>query len=148
MAFLNTNCMENEQLANKVVSKMMSSDWFSQWLGIQVLETGAGICRLQMTVRKEMLNGFGIAHGGITYSLADSALAFASNSHGIQSVSIETSISHTSPVKEGDVLTAVAEESNKSNKIGVYHIKVSNQENKSVALFKGTVYRTGKEWEV
>ena len=140
--------MQNDALAGKVVAKMMHSDWYSQWLGIEVLETGAGICTLQMTVRKEMLNGFGIAHGGITYSLADSALAFASNGHGIQSVSIETSISHTSPVKEHDVLTAVAEELNKSNKIGVYQIKVTNQEGKTVALFKGTVYRTGKDWEV
>jgi acyl-CoA thioesterase len=136
------------ETAEKVVNKMMGSDWYSQWLGIQVLQTGPGICKLQMTVRKEMLNGFGIAHGGITYSLADSALAFASNSHGVQSVSIETSISHTTPVKEGDILTAVAEESTCSKRIGVYHVKVVNQESATVALFKGTVYRTGKEWEV
>ncbi len=95
-----------------------------------------------------MLNGFDIAHGGITYSLADSALAFASNSHGIQSVSIETSISHTKPVKEGDVLTAIAIEKNLTSKIGVYEVVVTNQADVTVALFKGTVYRTGKEWEV
>ena len=140
--------MTNEAKAAAVVDKMMHKDWFSQWMGIVVLETGVGSCRLQMTVRKEMLNGFGIAHGGITYSFADSALAFASNGHGVQSVSVETSISHTNSVREGDVLTAVAEESSLSNKIGVYHIKVTNQEGKTVALFKGTVYRTGKEWEI
>ena len=93
-----------------------------------------------------MLNGFAIAHGGISYSLADSALAFASNSHGIQAVSVETSISHTKAVKEGDVLTAVSEESSLSRSIGVYHITVTNQRSEIVALFKGTVYRTGKPW--
>ena len=138
--------MEDKSAA--VVAKMMQNDGFSRWLGIEVLETGAGTAKLQMTVRSEMLNGFGIAHGGITYSLADSALAFASNSHGIQSVSIETSISHTRPVKESDVLTAVAEELNLSTKIGIYQITVTNQENKTVGLFKGTVFRTGKDWDV
>jgi len=95
-----------------------------------------------------MLNGFDIAHGGITYSLADSALAFASNGHGRMAVSVETSISHTESLKEGDVITAVAKEKSLSNKIGVYHITITNQNDKTVALFKGTVYRTGKEWEV
>lgn len=125
---------------------MYSSDWFSQWLGIERLEVKAGKCVLRMKVQKEMLNGFAIAHGGITYSLADSALAFASNSRGIKAVSIETSISHIGPVKEGDVLTAVAEEIDFRNRVAVYHVTISNQNNKKVALFKGTVFRTGKEW--
>ena len=130
-----------------VVDKMMSADWFSQWLGIDVLEVGMGNCMLRMTVRKEMLNGFAIAHGGITYSLSDSALAFASNSHGRKAVSVETSISHTVAVKDGDVLTATAEEISLTDKIGIYHITVRNQNEKTVALFKGTVYRTSKFWE-
>jgi acyl-CoA thioesterase len=130
-----------------VVDKMMSADWFSQWLGIDVLEVGTGYCKLQMTVRKEMLNGFAIAHGGITYSLSDSALAFASNSHGRKAVSVETNISHTVAVKENDVLTAVAEEISLTDKIGIYHVTVRNQDDKTVALFKGTVYRTSKFWE-
>lgn len=125
---------------------MYDNDWFSQWLGIERVKVEPGICVLRMTIRKEMLNGFGIAHGGITYSLADSALAFASNSHGRMSVSVETSISHTEQLREGDVITASAEEMNLSNKIGVYHVTVRNQNNETVALFKGTVYRTGKEW--
>ncbi len=132
----------------RVVDKMYDNDSFSKWLGIERVEDGVGKSILRMTVRKKMLNGFDIAHGGITYSLADSALAFASNSHGIQSVSIETSISHTKPVKAGDVLTAVAIEKNLSSKIGVYEVVVTNQNSETVALFKGTVYRTGKEWEV
>jgi acyl-CoA thioesterase len=133
-------------ISSKVVSKMYDSDWFSQWLGIERIKIEPGACVLRMTVRKEMLNGFGIAHGGITYSLADSALAFASNSHGKMAVSVETSISHTAQLKEGDLITATAEEKNLSNKIGVYHVTVKNQRDEIVALFKGTVYRTGKDW--
>jgi acyl-CoA thioesterase len=138
--------MSDNTLPEKIVSKMYDNDWFSQWLGIERLEVKQGKCVLRMTIRKEMLNGFAIAHGGITYSLADSALAFASNSHGRMSVSVETSISHTESLKEGDVITATAEEMSLSNKVGVYHITVTNQHNKVVALFKGTVYRTSKEW--
>lgn len=140
--------MESNSLPEKVVSKMFDSDWFSQWLGIERLEVKQGRCVLRMTIRKEMLNGFAIAHGGITYSLADSALAFASNSHGRMSVSVETSISHTESLKEGDVIIATAEEMSLSNKVAVYHVTVTNQNNKVVALFKGTVYRTSKEWDV
>ena len=91
-------------LATRVVGRMFEKDYFSQWLGIERISEGEGTCTLLMTVRREMLNGFGIAHGGITYSLADSALAFACNSHGRKSVSVETSISHTKSVKEGDIL--------------------------------------------
>ena len=133
-------------LAERVVSRMYDNDPFSIWLGIERLEVLAGACTLRMTVRSEMLNGFAIAHGGISYSLADSCLAFASNSHGIQAVSVETSISHTKAVKEGDVLTATAEEKSLSRSIGVYYIAVANQRGEQVALFKGTVYRTGKPW--
>ena len=135
-------------VAKKVVDKMYENDAFSQWLGIKRIEGGAGISVLQMTVCKEMLNGFYILHGGVSYSLADSALAFASNGHGRKSVSVETSISHTLACKEGDVLTAHTEEMSLSNKIGVYQITITNQEDKTVALFKGTVYRTSKDWEV
>ncbi len=133
---------------SKIVDRMFNNDPFSQWLGIERIEDGVGKSVLRMTVRKEMLNGFGIAHGGICYSLADSALAFAANSHGIQSMSIETSISHTKKVIEGDVLTAKAKEISLTTRIGIYQIGVTNQNNEIVALFKGTVYRTGKEWEV
>lgn len=138
--------MDPKELATKVVDRMYNNDPFSQWLGIERLVDAPGRSVLRMTVSKEMLNGFEIAHGGITYSLSDSALAFASNSHGIQSVSIETSISHTSPVKEGDVLTATAEEVDLRNKVAVYYVTVLNQDGKQVALFKGTVFRTGKLW--
>jgi len=130
----------------KIVNKMFDQDAFSQWLGIEIIEVKYGYCKLKMTVRKEMLNGFQIAHGGIAYSLADSALAFASNSHGRKSLSVETSISHTVSVKEGDVLTVTTKELSLSDKIGVYLITIINQNNEDVAYFKGTVYRTSKEW--
>ena len=132
--------------AKKVVDKMINGDAFSQWLGIEVLETSTGFCKLKMKVRKEMTNGFDIAHGGIAYSLADSCLAFAANSDGVQSVSIETSISHTKKVMSGDTLLAHAEEINKGGKTALYYITITNQDNIEIAHFKGTVFRTAKEW--
>ena len=133
-------------LAKKVVDKMINGDAFSQWLGIEVLEITEGFCKLKMTVRKEMTNGFDIAHGGIAYSLADSCLAFAANSDGVQSVSIETSISHTKKVISGDTLIAQAKEIKKGDKTALYHITITNQDNIEIAHFKGTVFRTAKEW--
>ena len=130
----------------KIIKKMFDQDAFSQWLGIEIIEVKDGYCELKMTVRKEMLNGFQIAHGGIAYSLADSALAFASNSHGRKSLSVETSISHTVSVKKDDVLIAMTEELSLSDNIGVYLISITNQKKQEVAHFKGTVYRTFKEW--
>ena len=93
-----------------------------------------------------MTNGFNIAHGGIAYSLADSCLAFAANSDGVQSVSVETSISHTKKVVSGDTLTATTKEIRKSEKTGFYHITITNQNNIEIAHFKGTVFRTSRKW--
>lgn len=140
--------MSEISLAKKIVDKMYNHDPMSQWLGIERVEDGPGISILKMKVREEMLNGFRIAHGGICYSLADSALAFASNAHGVQAVSIETSISHVTPVQLGDELTTRVEEKNVTKRTGLYHIEVRNQKNQVVAYFKGTVYRTDKQWEV
>ena len=134
------------ELSKKVIEKMMSGDAFSQWLGIQLLESAPGFCKIQLKVREEMTNGFNIAHGGISYSLADSCLAFAANSYGTQSVSIETSISHTKKVESGDLLIATSTELNKSKKTALYSITICNQDNIEIAHFKGTVYHTGKEW--
>lgn len=133
--------------ATRITDRMMEKDLFSQWLGIERLGEAEGYCKLKMVIRAEMCNGFGIAHGGISYSFADSALAFASNSHGRQSVSIETSISHLQPLKPGDVLIATAQEKSRSNKIAVYEVRVE-KDDVLVALFKGTVYRKEKEWQV
>ena len=130
---------------NRIVEHMYNGDAFSQWLGIQRLEEKPGYCVLEMMVRPEMVNGFGIAHGAITYALADSALAFASNSHGRKAVSIETSINHLKIVSVGDTLKAIAEETSLGHKIAVYHIKVLRGED-IVALFKGLVFRKEEEW--
>lgn len=138
--------MEPQELADRVVARMYDNDPFSIWAGMERIVVAPGRCVLRMVVRAEMLNGFAIAHGGISYSLADSCLAFASNSHGIQSMSVETSISHTRTVKEGDVLTATSEEMNLGKRFGIYQVRVLNQRNENVALFKGTVFRTGKAW--
>lgn len=140
--------MDPQEKATKVVDAMFVGDAFSQWLGIERVSEGPGQCRLRMKVRSEMCNGFKIAHGGISYSFADSALAFACNSHGTKSVSIETSISHVATINVGDELFADAVEVSRSNKIAVYNITITNQDKKTVALFKGMVYRTDKEWGV
>ena len=129
----------------EIVAQMMEHDAFSQWLGIEVEHVEAGVCRLSMQIRGEMLNGFGIAHGGITYSLADSALAFASNAHGRQALSIDTSINHIESLREGDVIKATAREDASKNKFGFYTIEIRAND-KLVARFKGTVYRSEKVW--
>ena len=133
---------------SEIVNTMMKNDLFSQWLGIKILEQKEGACKLSLIVRKDMLNGFGIAHGGITYSLADSALAFASNSKGRKSVSIETSISHIISLKENDEIVADGFCETETEKLGHYKISVflKNDPTKIVALFKGIVYKTSKSW--
>ncbi|RLD21720.1 MAG: thioesterase [Bacteroidetes bacterium] len=140
--------MQNPKIKSpkEIVDLMFNNDPFSLWLGIVRIKDELGKSVLKMEVRKDMLNGFGIAHGGIAYAFADSALAFASNSHGRQALSVETSISHTKKVKEGDVLTTQVKEISLTNKIGIYQVFVENQDKELVAVFKGTVYRTEKYW--
>ena len=138
----------NSESIHPIVKKMLATDAFTEWLGIEVLESEVGNCKLKMTVREEMCNGFGIIHGGITFSLADSALAFSANPHGRLSLALECSISYPKAVNVGDELTATSEEISLTNKTGIYDIKVHNQHQELVAIFKGTVYRTSKEWEL
>jgi len=130
--------------SQEVVSHMMENDLFSQWLGIEVLEIKDGYSKIKMTVRKEMINGFGIVHGGIAFSLADSAFAFACNNRNILSVALDTSINFTKPVHVGDVLIAEANELHNGRSTGLYHITIKNQNDHVVALFKGTCFRTNK----
>lgn len=132
--------------AAEIVQKMMDKDAFSQWLNIEIVEIRAGYCKLKTTVKPAMVNGFLIAHGGISYSLSDSALAFASNGYGKQCVSIETSISHTRPAKIGDTLTVECTELNRGRTIGIYQVIVTNQEDKMISLFKGTVHISDRDW--
>lgn len=130
----------------EIISMMLEKDTFSIWMGVKVLSLDKGSCTLETTIKSEMLNGFEILHGGISYSLADSALAFASNSHGVKCVSIETSISHIRPSKRGDTLTAKALELHRGKTIGIYEVLVTNQENKKIAIFKGTVHVSQDQW--
>ena len=134
--------MDKQQLAEKVVDKMMADDAFSQWLGIEVLDIKPGYAKLEMTVRNEMVNGFNVSHGGIAFSVADSALAFASNSYGRVAVAMENNISFMKKVISGDTLFAETEELSIGRRIGVYNISITNQDDEQIALFRGTVFRT------
>ena len=136
--------MQADQLAVQVVQKMMEHDAFSQWLGIRVLEVKEGYSRIQMTLRDEMLNGFGVIHGGVTFSLADSAFAFACNNRNNLSMALDVSITFTKAGSPGDVLVAEAKEVHNGRSTGLYLISVTNQQGQSVAVFKGTCFRTGR----
>ena len=129
----------------QVVNHMMEHDLFSQWLGIEVLEVKEGYSRIKMIIRKEMVNGFGIVHGGVAFSLSDSAFAFACNNRNNLSVALDTSINFLKPVNVGDELIAEAKEIHNGKSTGLYHISVYNQHQHQVAFFKGTCFRTGKE---
>ena len=129
----------------EVVSHMMENDFFSQWMGVEVLDVKEGYSKIKMTIRQEMVNGFGIVHGGIPFSLADSAFAFACNNRNNLSVALDVTITFTKPVNVNDVLTAEAKEVHNGRSMGVYLITIWNQNNEQVALFKGTCFRTGKK---
>jgi len=136
--------MEKDNLAAAVVDHMMKEDLFSQWLGIQIIEIREGFSKLKMTVRSEMMNGLGVVHGGIAFSLADTSFAFACNNRNNLSVALDTSINFIKPVHVNDVLTAEAKEIQNGKSTGLYHITITNQNNHTVALFKGTCFRTNK----
>lgn len=133
--------------AEKIVAQMIATDTFSKWLGIEVLEVADGLAKIKMEVRDEMLNGHGVVHGGISFSLADSAFAFACNSHGQKSVSIETSINHIKPIFVGDELIATAQKESTSRSVGYYLVKVTRGD-ELVGLFKGVAFRKQEEWDV
>lgn len=126
--------------------KMLSQDAFSTWLGIKILECEIGRCKVALTIRKDMLNSMNKAHGGISYSLADTAFGFAANTHGNYAVSIETSINHIEALNEGDYLIAESVIEKVNSKLGFNIIEVKRG-NELVALFKGVVYRTQKTWQ-
>ena len=130
---------------NEVVNKMFEQDRFSQWLCIQVIEIREGYSKIQMTIRAEMENGFGIIHGGVTFSMADSAFAYACNNRNQKSVALDTSINFVKAVYVGDILTAEATELHNGRSTGLYQIAITNQKNELVAQFKGLCYRSGKE---
>lgn len=129
---------------SEVVSHMMEQDRFSQWLGIEIIEIREGYSKIKMTIREEMVNGFGIIHGGVTFAFADSAFAFACNNRNQLSVALDTSINFIKPVHIHDVLTAEATELHNGKSTGLYNIEIFNQQQHMVARFKGLCYRTDK----
>ncbi|MBP6827193.1 MAG: hotdog fold thioesterase [Saprospiraceae bacterium] len=131
----------------EVFHRMFDNDPFSKWMGMELVSVGEGTCTLRMVVRAEMMNGFGVAHGGITFSLADSAFAFACNSHGRHTVSIHCSVEHVAPVVENDVLTATATEEKLGHSVSNYAIRVVKQDGSPVAFFRGVAYRKSRIWE-
>ncbi|MGB3344560.1 MAG: hotdog fold thioesterase [Aequorivita sp.] len=141
-----TNFKDSRINPEDIPVKMLSLDTFSSWLGIEILEVEKGRAKLGMRIRKEMLNSMSKAHGGIAYSLADTAFGFAANSHGKYAVSIETSINHIEALSEGDYIIAESIIDSTKNKLA-FHIVEVRRGDELVALFKGVVYRTSKEWE-
>jgi acyl-CoA thioesterase len=139
---------ESQALAERVVAGMMAKDRFSQWLGITPMDIAPDTATTRLTVRPEMVNGFGVAHGGIAYSLADSALAFAANTHGKVTVAIDNGITYPAAVNIGDELTAVAEMESSTKRLAFFRVTVTNQNGETVAAFKGTVYKTEKVHDV
>lgn len=136
--------IDPQRLAERVVERMLATDALSRWLGLEVVEVAPRRSTCRMTVRPEMVNGFGVAHGGIVFSLADSAFAFACNTHGMVTVAVDNAITYPAAIHPGDVLTAVAGEEAASNRLGYYRVVVTNQAGAVVALFKGTAYRTSR----
>ena len=134
-----------DELAIDVVNKMMKDDLFSQWLGIEIIEIKEGYSKIKMKVRSEMINGLGIVHGGVAFSLADTAFAFACNTRNNLSVALDTSINFLKPVHADDELIAEAKEIHNGKSTGLYQITIANQRKHTVALFKGTCFRTNKQ---
>lgn len=136
----------SDSTLHPIVQQMMDGDAMSQWLGIDVIESGPGVCSCRMTVREEMVNGFGIAHGAITYALADSTLAFAVNAQGQHAVSVTSTIQHLAAVQVGDVLTAHAIPRSDGGRIAHVDVEVTNQHGDRVAWLTATGYKRSSTW--
>ena len=136
----------DKSLADKprIVSKMLEADHFSKWMGMEIIEVKPYYCRISMKIRSEMLNGFGIAHGGVLFALADSTFAFACNNSGKIALALDVSISFSKSGKDGDLLFAEARRLSHTRKTGLYLVEVKNQDDELIALFKGTCYVTEK----
>jgi acyl-CoA thioesterase len=131
---------------SEIIDLMYEKDEFSSFLGMQIDEVKEGFVQLSLKIKQNHLNGFGIAHGGICYSLADTCLAFVANSYGFHSVSVETSISHFIKVNLDDSLIAKSILIHKGNSSAVFSVEIHNQENRLVAHFKGSVRISKELW--
>ena len=129
--------MTPEARARKCAEVMFAQDSASAGLGMTIDDVTPGGAVLSMSVRPDMLNGHGICHGGFIFTLADSAFAFACNSRNQSTVAQHNIISYLAPGKEGDVLTAVAEETDLSGRSGIYDVTVTNQDGRKIASFRG-----------
>ena len=129
-----------------IVAQMMEADAMSQWLGIEVLESAPGVCRCRLGVRDDMVNGFGIAHGAITYALADSTLAFAVNAQGRHAVSVTSTIQHLAPVMLGDVIESQAIMRSTGQRVVHVDVEVTNQRGERVAWLTATGYKRSTSW--
>jgi acyl-CoA thioesterase len=126
-----------QQLAEATARSMYQSDACSRELGMEILEVRPGYARLQMDVRDDFLNGHGICHGGLIFTLADSTFAFACNSYNVSTVAAGCSIEFLRAVKGGDRLTAEGVEQSLTGRTGIYDIRVTNREGETVAMFRG-----------
>lgn len=137
--------MEEKITPQEVLQIMVARDRFTAWLGLKIDEVREGYCRLHYTVKEDMLNGFERIHGGVLFSAADSAFAFACNSHGLITVALDVSITFTRPALVGDKLYVEAIEIHLGNKTGLYDIRTTNEKGELVCMFKGTAYRTSQK---
>ena len=129
--------MTPKERAQKSAETMWNNDQASAWFGMRIDEIDEGFAVLSLTVEKKHTNGHGICHGGVTFALADSAFAFACNSRNQSTVAQHNTISYTTPVRLGDVLTATAKEISLIGRNGIYDVEVTNQEGLTVAQFRG-----------
>jgi len=130
-----------QALAESVAASMYARDTASKALGMRIVRVEPGFAELTMTVRIDMLNGHAICHGGLIFTLADSAFAFACNSYNLSTVASGCAIEFMAPAREGDVLTARARERQLAGRTGVYDVEVANGRGEVVALFRGKSYR-------
>jgi len=125
-------------LSELIADKMAQNDHVLSLLGIEVEEVRTGFAKLSMTISEKMLNGFGIAHGGITFTLADTAFAYACNSRNRLTVAANCQVKFIKMVHQGDKLTATATERSLDDRTGIYDVSVEDQDGEVVAIFKGT----------
>jgi acyl-CoA thioesterase len=139
----NVDAAEAQRIAERAVEALFARDTTKELLGIRVISARPGGARVGMTVRRDMVNGHRTCHGGLIFSLADSAFAAACNSHNESNVAAAASIDFLAPAIEGDDLTAEASEVWRAGRTGIYEIKVTNQRGELIALFRGRSHRIG-----
>ncbi len=131
-----------DKSAQENIQNLLQNDGFSTWMGVEIVEVKSGYAKIKMSIRDDMLNGLGVAHGGIIYAFADTALAYAGNSRGTPAFAIDNNINYIKKVNVGDVLFAETTEEQNGRTMGVYKVGVTNQKGEIVAVFRGTVFKS------